>query len=91
MKQIAPQRPAINRCHKRGVCSVHPTIHQRLQHIPRTYPVERNAVLLQDGGRNEGHLVAEKSIAALRASWKKPCRDIKKRNVTTGTLYPVVI
>lgn len=39
-----------------------------------THPVERNAVLLQDGWRNQRHLVPEESITALGASRKEAWR-----------------
>lgn len=37
-----------------------------------TYPAERDAVLLEDDGRDEGHLVPQESITALGAPGEEP-------------------
>lgn len=47
-----------------------------------THPVEWNAVLLQDGWRNQCHLVPEESITALGASRKEAWRRRLSNGVT---------
>lgn len=43
-----------------------------------TYSIKRDAVLLQDGGRDKGHLVTKKGITSLRAAGEKACKEDKK-------------
>lgn len=93
IKQIAPQGLAMNCFLKRGGLwfAQLSSLPASPKYLFGTYPVKRNAVLLQNRGRNEGHLVTEESVASLRASRKKSCGDITKRTISSGVLYPIII
>lgn len=42
-----------------------------------SYLFERDAVFLQDGGRDQSHLVSEKRFTVLRATGKESCTETK--------------
>ena len=50
-----------------------------------THPVEGDAVLLEDGRGDEGHLVSQEDVAALGAAREEAFRERQRTNVTPST------